>query len=108
MSACSSSNKIPDNILPPDKMKFIVWDMMKAGELAAHDTLKNKTINYKTISLNFYQQIFSIYHIDRNSFYESYDYYLRHPDMNNILMDSVSALASREKSKLYMHKFAPL
>ena len=33
-AACSSPNKIPDDIMGIDKMKLIVWDLTQAGKLA--------------------------------------------------------------------------
>ncbi len=104
LNGCISKNKIPSTVLSPDRMKYIVWDLMKAGELAVQDTLYNKAIDYKKLSMNLYQKVFAIYHIDKISFYKSYDYYLQHPDINKVLMDSITSLGSRERVSLYSHR----
>jgi len=98
--ACKSPNKIPDDIIGIDKMKLIVWDMIRAGALYENkfskypDTLKIKTTEM-------FQQVFAIYGITKDKFYKSYRYYEEHPDKNKILMDSVSAYASRQRLELY-------
>lgn len=97
--ACSGDD-VPANLIPIDKMKTITWDMMRAGELAqdlyAKDTI---TINQKTIML--YQQVFAVHGISKEDFYQSAKYYQAHPDLNEILVDSISAYSSRRRLELY-------
>jgi hypothetical protein len=98
--ACKSPNKIPDNIIGIDKMKLIVWDMIRAGAFSENkfgkypDTLKIKTIEML-------QQVFAIHGISKDEFYKSYRYYEEHPDKNKILMDSVFAYATRQRQESY-------
>ena len=98
--ACRSPNKIPNDILGIDKMKLIVWDMIRAGALSENkygrypDSLKIK-------SIEMFQQVFTIHGITKDEFYKSYRYYEEHPDKNKILMDSVSAYANRQRQELY-------
>jgi hypothetical protein len=112
--ACSSSNKIPDDIIGIDKMKLILWDMIRAGKLAEIQYEGNKykirkdsaairkdSFNMKETSIGYFDQIFVIHHITKDEFYKSYRYYEEHPDKNEILMDSVSAYASRQRETLY-------
>ena len=128
VTACQSPNKIPDDIIGIDKMKFILWDMIHAGKLSQiqyensiykrrkdttrihkdslrfrKDTLKtNKdSFNLRLKTTDYFQQVFEIYHITKDEFYKSYRYYEEHPDKNKILMDSVSAYAARQRQDLY-------
>jgi hypothetical protein len=99
-AACKSPNKIPDDVIGINKMKLIVWDMMRAGALAENNYPKiNDTLKLKTTKL--FQQVFAIYGISKDEFYKSYRYYEEHPDKNKILMDSVSAYANRQRQELY-------
>jgi|SRR4051794_28507947 len=99
-TTCKSPDKIPNDIIGIDKMKLIVWDMIRAGALTENkynkypDTLKLKTIEM-------FQQVFAIYGISKDDFYKSYTYYEEHPDKHKILMDSVSAYGSRQRPELY-------
>jgi hypothetical protein len=65
--ACSSPNKIPDEIIGIDKMKFIVWDMTRAGKLAEEEAIKRKdstSLNRRKAEL--YQQVFNVHHITKD------------------------------------------
>jgi len=99
-AGCKSPNKMPNDIIGIDKMKLIVWDMIQAGALSENkfskylDTLKIK-------STEMFLQVFAIHGITRDEFYKSYRYYEEHPDKNRILMDSVSAYATRQRQELY-------
>src|SRR5689334_17033833 len=99
-AACKSPNKIPDDIISIDKMKMIVWDMTQAGAFSENKFGKYRdSLKIKTTEM--FQQVFAIYGITKDEFYKSYRYYEGHPDKNKILMDSVSAYASRHRVELY-------
>lgn len=97
--ACSG-NDTPADLIPLDKMKVITWDMMRAGELAQDLYAKDTTtISQKTMQL--YQKVFAVHGITKENFYQSTKYYQSHPDLNQILIDSVSAYSARKRSELY-------
>lgn len=100
-SAChSQKQEIPKDILPVDSMKFVVWDMIQGGELAAIQYPAFKD-SFNTKSRQLYQQILAAHGLDKNTFFKSFDYYSRHPDQNKILFDSISAYANRQRSGIY-------
>ncbi len=104
--SCSSDQSIPPDILQPGQMKGIVWDLIKAGELAKYDTLVNKNIRLKDTATLLFEKVFALHHVDREQFYKSYRYYLAHPDQNKALIDSVSVLANKEQNRSYMLQHA--
>ena len=81
-------------------MKLIVWDMIRGGELAKNQNIKDSGI-IKVKTLENFQQVFSIHGISKDEFYKSYTYYEKHPNKNKILMDSVIAYANRQRADLY-------
>ncbi|RXK82844.1 DUF4296 domain-containing protein [Filimonas effusa] len=95
---CGNGN--PGGILSPDKMQQVMWDMMRADELAmdasAHDTARNSIFKH---AVEQYQQVFEVHHITREEFYRSIRYYQEHPDKNKVLMDSVQALGNRARDE---------
>jgi hypothetical protein len=103
-SQCTSSDKIPPDVLSIDKMKGTVWDLMKASELALHDTIHHKEINLMDDETTLFQKIFQLHRIDKNTFYKSYDFYLKNPQWNAILLDSVNVMATRDRNEMYMHQ----
>ncbi len=100
-SACNADRKIPDDIIPPDKMKLVVWDMLRAEQLAYTDTAIRRKPVFKDSVTRLYQQVFALYKIDKADFYKSYAYYEAHPDYNKLLLDSISAYAGRKRNDLY-------
>ncbi len=101
--SCLGKDKIPKEILPIDKMKNVIWDLVKAGELAAYDTTIKKNISLKDSAEIFFNRVFTLHHINKNIFYSSYNFYLQNPQWGSVLMDSVDQVANRERVLQYMH-----
>lgn len=99
--ACSDPGKIPPDIMGYDKMKFIVWDLINAGEYAKLKIPLDSTGRLRDSSEIYFQKIFKSYQITKEEFYKSYHYYEAHPDKNKILMDSVSNYAQRKRMEVY-------
>jgi hypothetical protein len=101
--ACSGKEKgIPEGVIPPAKMKVIVWDMIKAEQYALEQedsTILKGSIKDKTTEL--YQQVFEIHQIDKNTFYKSFGYYEGRPDLLKALLDSISVYANTSRGKLF-------
>ena len=104
--ACSSPNKMPDDVIAVDKMKFIVWDLTRAGKLA-EDKYRKDSVSLSREKMQLFQQVFNVYHITRDAFYKSYRYYEEHPDKHKILLDSLNIYAGRERQDLYKKKYNP-
>jgi hypothetical protein len=104
--SCSSDQSIPPGILSPVQMKGIIWDLIKAGELAKYDTLQHKNIRLKDTATLLFEKVFALHGVEKQQFYKSYRYYLAHPDQNKALFDSVSAMANKESNRWYMKQHA--
>ncbi len=83
-----------------DTMKGIVWDMAHADALA-QNLYKKDTGSIELKRLALYQKVFSIHNINKETFYNSYNYYQSHPDKNKILMDSVANYANRKRGDAF-------
>ncbi len=99
LAACSSGDAIPADIIPVDKMKIITWDIMRAGEYAQRKFGKDSAV-IKLKTTESFQQVFKIYGISKEDYYKSFSYYESHPDKNQILFDSLSAYADRQRQQL--------
>lgn len=87
----SCSEKRPSNdILPMDKMREIMWDMMRADQYVAAFLLKDSTHNKKAESIKLYEEIFQIHKITREQFKTSFDYYSSRPDLLRPILDSLA------------------
>src|SRR5437588_2283437 len=100
LTSCSSGDKVPKDILPIDKMKTIIWDLSLADNMASEKYVMKKD-SQRIMATGLYQKIFSLYKIDRKSFYKSYAYYEAHPPALKELFDSVNTYGLRQKTKAY-------
>lgn len=98
--SCGSGDKMPEEVMDINKMKPIVWDLLRAGALSNLQNIKDSSLILRS-NTDLFLQVFSIYGVTREQFYKSYQYYQQHPDKNKILMDSVMQYATRERGKLY-------
>ncbi len=89
--SCGSKDRIPSDILPPDKMETMLWDFIRADEfnqdyVFGRDTLANR----KEISLEMYRKILAVHGVEQDEFRKSFYYYRAHPQLLRTVMDSVS------------------
>lgn len=95
IAGCKSKERIPDNILPQEKMQAILWDMMRADQFLADYVLnKDTTLEKKTESIRFYQQIFDINKVSKAKFQQSFAFYQSHPALLKIIMDSIATIVT--------------
>jgi len=91
MASCSSKEKIPRDLIAQDKMRAILWDMMRADQFLTDYVLNRDTSLDKSAErLRYYSRIFSIHKISREKFQHSFSYYQAHPPLFKMIMDSIS------------------
>lgn len=96
---CGCKGKNGQEILSPETMKLVVWDMLRADEMAMSDNSKDTVrTHFLQHSVHAYEQVFAIHHITKEQFYRSYKYYQERPDENKALLDSVLAFGNRIKA----------
>jgi len=94
--SCKSS--VPKDILPPKKMQAVLWDMMQADEMMEYYSTNDSS--FKGISKHtvYYQNIFAIHKVSRESFKNSLNYYKDHPASLKPILDSLQRFAQRSQS----------
>jgi Domain of unknown function (DUF4296) len=98
-AACGGGKGIPDNVLPPEKMQEVMWDVIKADVYASEYVKKDSTQNDTTANLKMQQTIFAIHNTTKEKYYRSYDYYKAKPELMKALMDTMSARVNRVRSR---------
>jgi hypothetical protein len=93
-NACSNS-KVPYGIIEPKDMENILWEQMKADAFTKEFVSKNTSLDLVKENYNIQQKIFTKYKIDKEDFYESYQYYLAHDDMFKMILDSLITKQTR-------------
>lgn len=97
ISCKNNSKNIDQQVIPINNMRKIVWDMFKADEYYVRISSKDSLDKSQTGNLKLYDQVFRSYGISKKQFYNSYQYYQSHPDLFKTLIDSVDALAKRQR-----------
>jgi hypothetical protein len=93
--SCSGNPKVPNGVLPPDKMRSVMWDMIQADEFVSYKAFTDssyKSLNKRT---QLYQQVFRLHHTSREEFKKSIQYYQGHPEMLKTMFDSLQAHSDR-------------
>ena len=98
-----SQNKTPNGILPPQKMQDVLWDYIRADAFTSDFISKDSTKNLQVENVRLQKNLFSMHHISKEEFYNSYDYYLKHNIEMKMLLDSMIARKTREKLKFMKH-----
>jgi hypothetical protein len=97
LSSCNNKNKVPADVLKPDKMQAVLWDVIKADVFTAEFIKKDSTKDAAAENLKLQQQIFALHKISKADFYRSYDYYKLNTEIFKKVMDSMVVRAERNR-----------
>ena len=98
VAGCRSKNQ---RVIGIDSMKVVMWDMLRADELYTRMTIKDSLAKGRREDIRLYEEIFALHKITRGHFDSSYKYYASHPADFKILIDSIDAFATRERTKVF-------
>lgn len=99
---CSDKERVPGGILPTDKMEQVMWDMAQADQYAALYLSKDSAhIDGKAERMRLYAEVLRLHDVSPDEFRKSYRYYLDHPELNQLMFDSVIARGARARSEMY-------
>jgi len=87
--SCSEKKRDKD-ILPENKMREVMWDMIRADQYVSDFLVRGPGHNKKDESIKLYEEIFHIHKITREQFKKSLDYYSSQPDLFRPLIDSLA------------------
>ncbi len=94
--ASCQQDKLPEYVLPKDKMTKVLWDILLADEMT---NLKLQTIdsNFKQITYrtNLYQKVVEIHKTTDEKFQKSFSWYQSHPEEMKIILDSLRSFSLR-------------
>ena len=99
IASCYSVEKRPATVIKPEKMKGILWDVMRAQTLAQETSLKDSGISM-TVEINLLsKKIFKMHNTDSSHFVESYNWYVKHPEALKVIFDSLYNQKQKESEK---------
>ena len=96
--ASCSTNK-SDDILKPEKMQAVFWDIIRADVLTTDYTGGDSSKKPMIENIALQKKIFQIHGITKEQYDKSFDYYTEHPAIMTVILDSMLAKESRNKVK---------
>lgn len=101
--ACMNKGKIPSDVLQRDEMEKVMWDMIQADRFSSQFMERDSNLhkNIKIENLKQYERVFQIHKITREEFVRSFKFYLSHPEINQVLFDTMAARANRRRNEVY-------
>jgi hypothetical protein len=100
---CSDKDKIPEGVLPKDKMQMVLWDMIQA-ERFRESFIRDSSKDLKAETFKLYAQVFEIHKISKDEFVKSYKFYIGRPDIARVMFDSLATKANRRREEMYKPK----
>jgi ABC-type uncharacterized transport system substrate-binding protein len=94
-------NETKTAIIPVDTMKLIMWDMMKADEWFSRKIVQDTNAIRNKEDVKMYEMVFKVHGVTRERYFNSYRHYEGRPVSFKRLLDSLDALANRERIKRY-------
>jgi len=91
MQSCSNKDKLPEGVLTKQKMREIMWDMIRAGEFLQNYVLsKDSTLDKVAEYQKWYDKIYEIHKTNKAAFEKSYTYYKAHPFLMKEMLDTLA------------------
>ncbi len=103
-ASCENKSDIPDDVIKPRKMQSIFWDMIRADILADEIVKKDSSKNLQKQKDSLAEKVFFFNKINSTSFYNSIDFYEKHPDLLKNILDSLN---TSQASKSYIERNHP-
>ena len=104
--SCVQKNKIPEDILSQEKMRQIMWDLIRTDAYVSDFLSRDSTINLDESRLKLYEQVYRLHTINRETFKKSLTFYQSRPDLLKIITDSLRV--DEKKATEEQHNNKPL
>ena len=100
-TACSQKNKIPQGILSQEKMRFIMWDIIRADEYANNFFEDKSEPGFEQEKAILYEQIFKLHSTKAEVFKKSLAFYEANPNLLKVVIDSLRSNERRVLMEQY-------
>jgi hypothetical protein len=101
IAGCSQKNKIPKGVLSQEKMRFVLWDLIRADEYATNFLLKENPGEPEEGKAILYEQIFKLHSTKADIFKKSLTFYQSNPNLLKVIFDSLRIDEQRTLKEQY-------
>lgn len=87
--ACSGSPSVPKDVLPPEKMQAVLYDVIRADEMVDFLRLSDSTYQHFSKRTAMYDTVFQLHKVKKEAFQKSMKYYQGRPDLLKQIFDNL-------------------
>lgn len=95
LASCSTKPKVPKEILSPEKMEAITWDLIRADGILTHTVAADSTTSELDKRAQMYQQVLQLHGITKEAYKRSLRFYESRPDLLKLVFTAMSDRASK-------------
>lgn len=106
--SCSDKNKIPSEIIGINQMTKIMWDVLRAQALATEISRRDSATNVVVETKALTQKALDIHKTSMTEYNKSYNWYSKHPDIMQIIFDSLYNQKQRPDDFNHGQHYEPL
>ncbi len=103
---CSCADNKKGRVIQKEAMEAVMWDMIQADAFTQNFIKKDSTKKDSLENASLQKKIFQLHHITKEDFDVSYNFYSANPGQMKIMLDSITARAERDRSKLIMERYS--
>ena len=92
--SCVQKTKVPENILPPDRMDKLLTDMILAEEFFTQKQ-SDSAFRDSLTRFNLYRSVLEANKTNKEDFKKSFIYYESHPDLLKTVLDSMHSRVNK-------------
>jgi hypothetical protein len=89
IASCLQKDKIPKDVLPPQQMHPVMWDLLRADEYISGFMQVDSATDIRKKRFEMYEQVFKMHATSREVFSKSLSFYESRPDLMKIIADSL-------------------
>jgi len=101
LPGCKDKDGVPYGVMGKDKMQLVLWDILQANELTAQLKRGEPSKDPLIENAKLQKQVFDAYNTSREEFYKSYSWYKEHPEVMEVMLDSM--ISQQEIAKRKQH-----
>ena len=91
LTACQPSSSVPREILPPEKMELVLFDLLRSGNLVNNFIIaKDSSLSKDQAHIKWINRVLTFHRVSEETFKKSFSYYQAHPELMSVIMDSIS------------------
>lgn len=101
MTLSCGGAKVPEGVLPPEKMEEVLTDVLLAESFAESYLIADTTRKLKQYYAQELDRVIAVHKVTQKQLLASIDYYKTQPDKFKVIIDSVNNRAIREKDRIF-------